>query len=279
MIDDLDEALRQLLIRELPIKNQEIDVSFDQPKREWSAKLSRPTLNLFLYDLRENTRLRQTTQEWEVRRLANGTTEKRRRITRIDLHYIITAWATEPEDEHRLLGRTTMALLRTPQLPDDLLPNSLKDQPAPISLHVAQSDGLDKPTDLWNVLDNQMRPAITCIVTVSMDPYTPLIGGIVRTREIRFGQLAEPAAEQKTREQGESLTYWTIGGHVRSKKALNHLRITVVERGLDVPLHADGTFSIGHLQAGAYTLEIAAEGRETSRHKIAVPSPDYEIVL
>ncbi len=279
MIDDLDETLRQLLIRELPIKNREIDISFDQPKREWSAKLSRPTLNLFLYDLRENTRLRQTTQEWEVRRLANGTTEKRRRVTRIDLHYIITAWATEAEDEHRLLGRTTMALLRSPQMPEDLLPDSLKEQPAPISLHVAQSDGLDKPTDLWNVLDNQMRPAITCIVTVSMDPYTPLIGGIVRTREIRFGQLAEPAAEQKRLDQGESLTYWTIGGRVRSKKPLNHPRVTIVERGLDVPLHADGTFTIGHLQAGAYTLEIAADGRETSRHKVAVPSPDYEIVL
>jgi hypothetical protein len=26
-------------------------------------------------------------------------------------------------------------------------------------------------------------------------------------------------------------------------------------------------------------LEIAADGRETSRHKIAVPSPDYEIDL
>jgi hypothetical protein len=279
MIDDLDETLRQLLIRELPIKNREIDISFDQPKREWSAKLSRPTLNLFLYDLRENTRLRQTTQEWEVRRLANGATEKRRRVTRIDLHYIITAWATEPEDEHRLLGRTTLALLRTPQLPDDLMPDSLKDQPSPISLHVAQSDGLDKPTDLWNVLDNQMRPAITCIVTVSMDPYTPLIGGIVRTREIRFGQLAEPASEQKMVDRGDSLTYWTIGGRIRSKKVWNHLRITVVERGLDVPLQADGRFSIGHLQAGAYTLEITADGRETSRHKIAVPSPDYEIQL
>jgi hypothetical protein len=279
MIDELDETLRQLLIRELPINNREIDVSFDQPKREWSARLSRPTLNLFLYDLRENTRLRQTSQEWEVRRLANGTTEKRRRVTRIDLHYIITAWATEPEDEHRLLGRTTMALLRTPQMPDNLLPDSLKDQPSPITLHVAQADGLDKPTDLWNVLDNQMRPAITCVVTVSMDPYTPLIGGIVRTREIRFGQLAEPAKQQTMLAGGDSLTYWTIGGRVQSSKALDHLRVTVVETGLAVPLRDDGTFSIGHLQAGAYTLEIAAEGRQTSRHKIAVPSPDYQIDL
>ena len=64
MIDDLDQVLRQLLIRELPIKNREVDVDFDQPTREWSGRLSRPTLNLFLYDLRENNKLRQTRPAW-----------------------------------------------------------------------------------------------------------------------------------------------------------------------------------------------------------------------
>ncbi len=49
MYNDLDEALRQLLIRELPIKNSDVDIKFDQPKREWSGRLNRPTLNLFLY--------------------------------------------------------------------------------------------------------------------------------------------------------------------------------------------------------------------------------------
>ena len=57
MINDLDEVLRQFLVRELPIKNSEVDIAFDQPAREWSARVSRPTLNLFLYDLRENQKL------------------------------------------------------------------------------------------------------------------------------------------------------------------------------------------------------------------------------
>ena len=59
MIEDLDEALRKLLIREIPIRNGEVDVEFDQPSREWSAKISRPTLDLFLWDVRENQKLRQ----------------------------------------------------------------------------------------------------------------------------------------------------------------------------------------------------------------------------
>ena len=100
MIDDLDEVLRQLLIRELPIKNGEIDIAFDQPKREWSARLSRPTLNLFLHDLNENKKLRQAQPMWEVEIGNNGQAVKRRKPVRLDLHYMITAWANEPEDEH-----------------------------------------------------------------------------------------------------------------------------------------------------------------------------------
>ncbi|MCB0014294.1 MAG: DUF4255 domain-containing protein, partial [Anaerolineales bacterium] len=58
MFDELEEALRQLLIQEIPITDGEIEIAFDQPKREWSARLSRPTINLFLYDVRENVMLR-----------------------------------------------------------------------------------------------------------------------------------------------------------------------------------------------------------------------------
>ena len=275
MIDELDEALRRLLVREMPVKNHEIDISFDQPRRDWSAKLSRPTLNLFLYDLRENTRLRQTTEEWEVRRMPDGTTEKRRRITRLDLYYIITAWANAPEDEHRLLGRASLALLRTPQVPEELLPDALKTQPAPIALKVAQADGIDKPSDLWNVLDNQMRPAIACVATLAMDPFVPLVGGIVRSRELRFGQLEEPAGRQRIVEGGQSRAYWSVGGTVRSKDSIDRLRLKLLEQGRDVVLNPEGEFTIGHLQPGVYTLEITAEGHEATRHRIAVPSPDY----
>ena len=58
MIADLDETIKQIVVKEIPIKNGEIDVKFDQPTREWSAKLAKPTINFFLYDVRENNVLR-----------------------------------------------------------------------------------------------------------------------------------------------------------------------------------------------------------------------------
>jgi hypothetical protein len=52
MLPHLSSTLHHLLTREMPITNGEIDIAFDQPTREWSARLSKPTLNPLLYHLR-----------------------------------------------------------------------------------------------------------------------------------------------------------------------------------------------------------------------------------
>ena len=53
-IADLDEALRRLLRRDLERHGFEgVEIAFDAPSKEWSGKLTGPTVDLFLYDLRE----------------------------------------------------------------------------------------------------------------------------------------------------------------------------------------------------------------------------------
>lgn len=276
MINDLDEVLRKLLIREIPIKNSEVEIKFDQPSREWSSRLNRPTLNLFLYDLRENTKLRQAQPAWTTERHADGSASRRLKPVRVDLHYMVTAWANDPEDEHRLLTGTLLALFRNPELPEDLLPESLHNQPVPIALMAAQEDVFRNPMDVWNVLDNEMRPAIGCIVTMALDPYKPITGPMVRTRELRFGPSARPWLQSLDAPEKPD-TFWTIGGTVHTDKPLEKLRLTLVERGQEVPLQPEGRFAIGRLEAGEYTLEVAVDSGKPRRYKISVPSPDYEI--
>ncbi len=278
MIDDLDEVLRQLLIRDLPIKNGEVDIEFDQPRREWSARVSRPTLNLFLYDVRENQKLRQTQPMWDIERQLDGTVIKRRKPIRLDLHYMLTAWATEPEDEHRLLGRALLALFRYGSLPEELLTDSLRTQPVPISIMVAQYEELRNPTDVWNVLDNEMHPAIACIVTLALDPYQPTTAPLVRTRELRLGPSPVPES-QRLDDRLEPDVFWTIGGTVRSKAPLDaqSVELVLLERGLAVRLQPEGRFTIGRLQAGEYTLEVTVEGRPSRRFPITVPAADYDL--
>jgi hypothetical protein len=279
MIEDLDRALRELLIRELPVKNGEIDISFDQPSHEWSARIGgRPTLNVFLYDARENRKLRQTRPVWETVSNPDGTVTQRRRPVRMDLHYMITAWATEAEDEHRLLASTLMALFRQPHLPEDLLPESLRDQPVPIPLEVAQSDELQNPADVWNVLDNEIRTAIALTVTLALNPYQPVTGPLVRTRELRFGQSGDPPMQHL--DDGAQETYWTVGGVIqRGGQPLPGGRALLVEQGREVSLEEGGRFAIGHLRAGEYTLAVSTDGSKPQQFKIAVPGPDYDLDL
>lgn len=277
MIDELDEVLEKLLKRELPIKNSEVEIAFDLPKREWSSRLNRPTLNLFLYDIRENPVLRQP--EWEVSRDSNGGYSKRRTPARVDLHYMITAWAKEPEDEHRLLARALMALYRYPSLPEDLLPESFKNQPVPVPLRVAEHDKLRNPADIWSALDNEFRPAVSLALTLALDPYHAFRGPLVRARELRFGQKTGPRDYPRLDEEAGQDVFWMVGGSLRSKKPLKGAQLKLLERGQDVPLKDDGEFIVGNLEAGEYTLELSAEGRKPSQHKISVPSESYEIEI
>ncbi len=277
MIHELDEALRQLLIQEIPIRNGEVDVAFDQPKREWSARLNRPTLNLFLFDLHENKKLRQTHPVWEVDRSEdNNSAVKRRRPVRMDLRYLVTAWAAEPEDEHHLLTRTSLAFFRHPRLSEEMLPEPLKNQDPPIALVIAQQEDYGNPADFWSAMDNELRPALCCVVTLALDPYRQLVGPLVRTRELRVGESSRPLLQQYD-ETTEADRFWTIGGTLRSDQPLEEMRLTLVERGLEVPIQPEGRFVIGNLEAGDYTLEIAADGGKPRRQKITVPAPDYEI--
>ncbi|MEP7356315.1 MAG: Pvc16 family protein [Anaerolineales bacterium] len=272
MIDDLDEALRDLLIRELPVTNSEIDIAFEQPKRDWSARLSRPTVNLYLHDIRENAKLRREQVPYEVARTPNSVTQQRQPF-RVDLHYLITTWAMAPEDEHRLLARTLMALMRFPEFPADLLPEGLQDQPIPIPLRVGQSEMLDKPSDFWSVMDNQQRPGIVLTATLSFTAYPSVETPLTRTAEFRSRRADTPEA------QGASHGYIAVRGAVLSKKPLADLRVKVLEQGTDAEIMPSGEFAIRNLQPGDYTLEITAEGHSASKHKIVVPAANYDIKL
>ena len=103
MLADLDETLRGLLKEELERHGFEgVDIAFDAPSREWSGQLSKPTVNLFLYDLREAEALR--TSEWS-RIQRDGRTFEGRPPMVMECSYAVTAWTQAVEDEHRLLSQ------------------------------------------------------------------------------------------------------------------------------------------------------------------------------
>ncbi len=281
MFDDLDEALRRLLVRELPVKNGEVEIDFHQPRRDWSARLSRPTLNLFLYDVRENSKLRQAHPAWTLEPTPDGQVLQRRSPVRVDVHYILTTWATEPEDEHRLLGRALAVLFAHPQLPPELLPEALQDQPVPIQYLAAQEGELPNASDLWSAMDNEVRPAVVVVLTLAINPYQPFKTPLVQEHELRFGQARWPWLRHLDEVAGVD-SFWTVGGRVRGEDGGSvqaGVELALVEHGLAIPVGADGRFTIGPLRAGDYTLALTVAGHEARRCPISVPAPDYELVI
>jgi hypothetical protein len=58
MISDINETIKQLLIKQGGLDPATVDIDFQTPDREWSASISKPTINVYLYDIRENHKLR-----------------------------------------------------------------------------------------------------------------------------------------------------------------------------------------------------------------------------
>lgn len=282
MIPDVDEVLRKLLIQEIKIEGNEVDVMFDQPKREWSSRLSKPTINLFLFDLRENLRLR-AAEQYSTLNLPDGTSEIRRNPVRMDLRYLMTAWVNEPEDEHLLLASALTGLLRHPFFPKELLTERLKNQPAPITMTVAsfppEEGPVDKFTEIWGVLDNELRPGVIVTVTFSIDPYRPMIYKQVRTREVRFMQdTAINQTDRPASTRSASKAYLVIAGVIKSKKhSPSTLSVVLVEKGLPIELDEEGNYSLHDIAEGEYHLDIQFNGKTLKRQKIKVPSKNYDI--
>src|SRR5919108_4498736 len=88
MLADLDETLRVLLKRELERHGFDgVDIAFDAPARDWSSQLSSPTVNLFLYDLRESHEHRPT--EWR-KDSSNGRAREVRPPMMMECSYSVT---------------------------------------------------------------------------------------------------------------------------------------------------------------------------------------------
>ncbi|MBN1248281.1 MAG: DUF4255 domain-containing protein [Anaerolineae bacterium] len=275
MLADLDETIRKLLIDELPVKNGEIEISFDQPRRDWSSRISKPTVNLFLYDVRENNVLRR--HQWE--RLNNGSRQElaqlKRTPMRVDCSYILTAWAADPADEHRLLTRCMLALFRYPNLPEHRLVGTLQNPPYEIQARLAQHDKLENPTDLWNVLDNELRPSVSYIVTLALDPWEEITTEIVRTRTFRLGQAQGLPYEPGLRPDADRVDMILIGGVIRDKtdqKPLPGITVALKGTGYVTTTDAQGRYVLGSLAPGTYTLVVWTSGGRPKEKTIEIPS-------
>ena len=55
VISDVDDALKKLISRDA-VDHGDVEVVFDAPTKDWAARRSGPTIDVYLYDIREDLR-------------------------------------------------------------------------------------------------------------------------------------------------------------------------------------------------------------------------------
>ncbi len=168
MIHDVDESLRALVKRDA-LNGTRVDIAFDAPTKDWSARQNAPSVNLYLYDIREDLQRREV--GWERRRDESGrVTDHRLPPRRYRLSYLVTAWTQRPEDEHRLLSALLSAFLRYPVIPAEVAAGTLADSELPVYMTVALPPSDDRSiADVWSALGGELKPSLDLVVTAPMD--------------------------------------------------------------------------------------------------------------
>ena len=272
MINDLDESIKQLLIKKGALNSIEVNISFEAPSRDWATSQSKPAINIYLYDIHENHELR--SYEWTVERNNNRTATKKKAPMRVAFSYLVTVWAKDMGDEHRLLGHLMAVLCRHSFLPEVILQGALKGLEYPVHASAAQPDGLVKnPADFWSALDNQLKPSINYVVTLPVDLDITLTAPVVSTKTIEVKGAGKEEVEEIVQ----------IGGIVHEKGkpevVITNAMVVVKESRMKAKTDDEGHYSFAKLEKGEYTFQVSAPGWTAKEIRMVVPSDDYNIEL
>lgn len=270
MLSDVHSALRNLIYEHGRVSPREVDVSFATPTKDELQRLTQPTISFFLTAVQENIDLRQTSfQSTRV----NGRAERKLPPRRIGLRYMVSAIASDEEDEHRLLWRALVTLLQFPELPPDVLSEDLRQLDIPLTARAAQPDDTKNTLDVWSTLSTEPHPAFFYTLTVPVDTELTISAPLVLTRTVRFGRSLDGSTEE---------TNTHVGGVVRAQDGtpVAGARIAMVESAAEpVVTNAEGEFTLLNVPSGPVAVRVIQPDGAERTVTIAVPSDSYEIVL
>jgi hypothetical protein len=165
VIAQVDAALDEI-VRTEALDGANLDVVFDAPTKDWAGRRNAPTINLYLYDIREDVR-RRPAGHLEARDPDSGAVVMRRPAPRFyKLSYLVTAWTQRPEDEHRLLDQLLRAFLKYDALPERLVVGPLAEPGEAVKVTIGLPPPEDRAfADVWSALGGELKPSLDLVVT------------------------------------------------------------------------------------------------------------------
>jgi hypothetical protein len=163
VIHEVDAALLALIEREAT-GTKDVEVVFDAPTKDWAGRRNAPTIDVYLYDIREDLRRR---ERGLLNEYADGRIAARHLPPRyFKLSYLVTAWTQRPEDEHRLLSSLLACFLRHEELPADTLSGPLAELGLSVPLTIALPPPEDRSfADVWSALGGELKPSLDVVVS------------------------------------------------------------------------------------------------------------------
>lgn len=255
MLLELHNSIRRLLYERGRINPREVDIRFEAPIRERVEKLTRPTINIFLFDVQENRDRRQS--DFQPTR-TNGHFERRLLLRRFDLRYMVSILTTSSEDEYLLLWRVLATLVQHPQFPEELLSEELRQLETALATQVSQDDVGERLSSLWSGLGVSPHPALFYVVTVPLDISQAIEAPLVLTRTTRYSRLHGKGMTPDIRTQ--------IGGIVRGGTGEPLANVKVALEGsaaIESATNAEGRFVLRGVPAGTVKLRVTqADGTQ-----------------
>ena len=270
-IADLDEALRRLLRRDLERHGFEgVAIAFDAPSKEWSGKLTGPTVDLFLYDLREASERADASR---TERRGNGQAVVAPPPLRLELTYAVTAWTKAVEDEHRLLSQVLAILFSYPRLPSET-PEGHPQASGLEGVETSVGRPREEKADFWTSVGGQYKASIDFVVHLAVSSGMTFVRGPeVRTQTVRT-RLSEGPQTTLTE-------LHRLGGTVRDgeDRPAANAWVALPDSGLWTATDSEGRFRLNRLHPGEHRLVIRTVSGDEIEATITLPGESVDLVV
>ena len=271
-IADLDEAIRLLLQRELARHGFDgVHIAFEAPSRDWSAKLTGPAVDLFLYDLREAADRAEMTP---MERRSEGRATLIAPPLRLELSYAVTAWTKAVEDEHRLLSQVVAILHSHRRLPPELLNGALAANPRLSEAETSVGRPREGKADFWTSVGGQYKASIDFAVIITIDSGASASRGpAVRTQTLRT-RLSNGRTDAVAE-------LHRFGGTVRdgAGEPVADAWVTLPESGLWTTTGPDGRFILDRVRAGTQPLLARTLSGQELATRVTIPGDRADLVV
>jgi len=240
-------------------------IKFDRPVDNYQGE-DTGTVNLFLFDIRENMELRSNEPIIERN---NGQATLHRPPRRVACSYLVTAWYGSAEKdkelkEQALLSQALQMLSSFSTIPSEMLWESLKAQQPPLPMVTLAADGAKNPAEFWTALGGKLRPSFTVTVTVSLPalkPEKPM--KLVTGRALHVGEKAAGGEQLVSRAEEKVMTGpFKIFGRITDPEGapVRGAIVTATNDKTEISATADdaGRYRLEGLSTGTYTLRAAS---------------------